>query len=377
MLSTPRMQLRVTLSFRWIGPAAFLLLGTVGCTVTHDAGSARAALPPRAVRLAEPPPVESGPSAPAPGAASMRLCIEDVAPLARTASERVLEAAARVHETEAQDDATLGEVFLPKIDAVGSYWRSDRQLEINTQFGPLPIASHNLGFEMVRVTQPLLDVADFFFRYGAERTATDVARLAAARAADVAELAAVRAFYEILSRREEIVALERSVQVLESHVTDARHLFAAGRAPENDVTKVDLELSRRPQALLAARHGEREATLELLAALALSPETSLTIEAPAAAPDAVPAPLPQLVARARLAVEEQQSALAVAQRSVAQAEASLRVEDDLYRHDKSAAAAVLDSELKLVESRVDAAHARYGTLAATAALKAATGGGSS
>ena len=47
----------------------------------------------------------------------------------------------------------------------------------------------------------------------------------------------------------------------------------------------------------------------------------------------------------------------------------------LYRHDKSAAAAVLDSELKLVESRVDAAHARYGTLAAAAALKAASGGG--
>ena len=46
----------------------------------------------------------------------------------------------------------------------------------------------------------------------------------------------------------------------------------------------------------------------------------------------------------------------------------------LYRHDKSPAA-VLDSELKLVESRVDAALARYGTLAASAALKAATGGG--
>jgi hypothetical protein len=40
-----------------------------------------------------------------------------------------------------------------------------------------------------------------------------------------------------------------------------------------------------------------------------------------------------------------------------------------------AAAAVLDSERKLVESRVDAAHARDGTLAAIAALKAATGGG--
>jgi len=67
--------------------------------------------------------------------------------------------------------------------------------------------------------------------------------------------------------------------------------------------------------------------------------------------------------------------IASAERSVAQAEASLRVEDDLYHHDKSAAATVLDSELKLVESRVDAAHARYGTLAAVAALKTATAGG--
>jgi len=406
----------------------------------------------------------------------MHLRIEDVAQLARNASERVLEAAARVRATEAEADATFGEVFLPKIDAVASYWRSDRQLEVTTQLGPLRVASHDLGFEMVRATQPLLDVADFFYRYGAERAAVDVARLAAVRAADVAELSAIRAFYAILSRREEIGALERSVHVLESHVTDARHLFAAGRVPENDVTKVDLELSRRQQALLAARHGEREATLELLAALALPPETPLTIEAPGAAPDAAPAPLPQLVARAldarpdlralaaadhrlellvaawtadyvprvqafvdyqydvndafqdndafeggvqaqvrlfdglarehrraevraqrevlasrrrdlerrvaieveraRLAVEEQRSALAVAERSIAQAEASLRVEDDLYRHDKSAAAAVLDSELKLVESRVDAAHARYGTLAAAAALKVATGGGS-
>jgi outer membrane protein TolC len=81
------------------------------------------------------------------------------------------------------------------------------------------------------------------------------------------------------------------------------------------------------------------------------------------------------VEEARLAVEEQHNALAVAQRSVPHAEASLRVEDDLYRHDKSTAAAVLDSELTLFESRVDAAHARYGMLVASAALKTATGGG--
>jgi outer membrane protein TolC len=473
VLSTPRMQPLVTLSFWSIGQAAVLCLEIFGCTVIHEDG----ARPARAVRVTEAPRVEPAPSTPAASPGPMHLRIEDVVPMARAASERVRQAAARVRETEEQADVTLGEVFLPKIDAVGSYWWSDRQLEISTQFGPLRIASQNLGFEMVRATQPLLDVADFFYRYGAERTAVDVARLAAARAADVAELAAVRAFYEILSRREEIVALERSVQVLESHLTDARYLCATGRVPENDVTKVDLELSRRQQALLAARHGEREATLELLAALALPPETALTIEAPAAAPGAVPAPLPQLVARAlderpdlralaaadhrlellaaawtadyvprvqafvdyqydvnnalvdndafeggvqaevrlfdglarehrraevraqrevlasrrsdlerrvaieveraRLAVEEQQSALVVAERSVAQAEASLRIEDDLYRHDKSAAATVLDSELKLVESRVDAAHARYGRLAAVATLKAATGGGSS
>lgn len=470
------MQRGVTVSLRWIGPAAILFLGSVGCAATHDAGSVHGTVPAGTAHVVQSLAVESAPPAPAPSGASMHLRIEEVASLARTASERVLEAAARVRETEAQADVTLSEAFLPKIDAVGSYWWSDRQLAITTQLGPLRIASHNLGFEMVRATQPLLDVADFFFRYGADRTAVDVARLAAARAADVAELAAVRAFYEILSRREEIVALERSVQVLGTHLTDARHLLAAGRVPENDVTKVDLELSRRQQALLEARHGERGATLELLAALALPPETPLTIEAPAAAPDTVPAPLPELVARAlharpdlralaaadhrlellaaawtadyvprvqafvdyqydvndalvdndafeggvqaqvrlfdglarehrraelhaqrealgyrrrdlergvaieveraRLAVEEQQSALAVAERSVAQAEASLRIEDDLYRQDKSAAANVLDSELKLVESRVDAAHARYGTLAASAALKTATGGGS-
>ena len=164
---------------------------------------------------------------------------------------------------------------------------------------------------MVRATQPLLDVAGFFFRYGAERTATEMARLAAARAADVAELTAVRAFCDILSRREEIVALERSVHVLESHVTDARHLFDAGRSPENDVTKVELERLRRQQALLATRHREREATLDLLAALALPPETPLTIEAPAATPDPVPAPLPQLVTRA-LATRTDLQALAAA-----------------------------------------------------------------
>lgn len=460
VFSTFRRQPRVTLSFRWIGPGAFLFLATVGCTAIH---------------AADPPRLESAPSASEPSVAPMFLRIEDVGPLARTASEHVLEAAARVHAAEAHADATLGEVFLPKVDAGGSYWRSDRQLEIKTQFGPLEVASRSLGVEMVRATQPLLDVANFFYRYGAERAAVDVARLAAVRAADVAELAAVRTFYEVLSRRDEIVALERSVHVLENHVTDARHLFAAGRVPENDVTKVDLELSRRQQTLLAARHREREATLDLLAALALPPETPLTIEAPPAPPDAAPAPLPQLVARAldaradlralaaadhrlallaaawtadyvpriqgfvdyqydvndafvdndafeggvqaqvrlfdglarehrrsevraqreilasrrrdlerrvaieveraRLAVEEQHNALAVAERSVAQAKVSLRVEDDLYRHDKSAAAAVLDSELTLFESRVDAAHARYGALAATAALKAATGGG--
>ena len=189
-------------------------------------------------------------------------------------------------------------MFLPKVDVVGSWWRSDRQLTVDTDLGPLRIASNEIGLEMVRATQPLLDIADFFFRWNAERTGAEMARLAAARAADVAELTAVRAFYEILSRREEISALERSVEVLSLHVEDARHLYDAGRVPENDVTKVDLELSGRRQALLVARHAERAATLDLLAALALPPDAQIAVESPAQTADATPAPLPELVARA-------------------------------------------------------------------------------
>jgi outer membrane protein TolC len=402
------------------------------------------------------------------------LRLDDVIALARGSSEQVLAAAARVRAADARVGATRGNVFLPKVDVFGSWWRSDRALSVDTQVGPLRIFGHELGIEMVRATQPLLDVAAFFFRWKAERTGAEMARLAAARAADVAELTAVRAFYEILSQREEITALERSVEVLRLHVEDARHLYDAGRVPENDVTKVDLELSRRQQALLVARHAERAATLDLLAALALPPDAEVAVESPTLTADAAPAPLPELVARAlgtradlralaaaddrlallakaeladylprvegfadyqydvsdalsdndafeggvqmhvrlfdglarnhrrdevlaqrdslaarrrdlerriaieveraRLAMEEEQSALAVAEHSIAQAEASLRVEDDLYRHDRSATAAVLDSELTLFERRVDAAHARYGALAAAAELKAATGG---
>ena len=424
-----------------------------------------------------PEPRDVAPAAvtPAPAAPPRMLRIDDVITLARAGSERVLAAAARVHAADARVGATRGNVFLPKVDVVGSWWRSDRQLTVDTDLGPLRIASNEIGLEMVRATQPLLDIADFFFRWNAERTGAEMARLAAARAADVAELTAVRAFYEILSRREEISALERSVEVLSLHVEDARHLYDAGRVPENDVTKVDLELSGRRQALLVARHAERAATLDLLAALALPPDAQIAVESPAQTADATPAPLPELVARAlgtradlraltaadkrlallaaaetadylphiegfvdyqydvsdalrdndafeggvqmhvrlfdglardhrraevlaqreglaarrrdlerriaieveqaRLSVEEEQSALAVAEHSIAQAEVSLRVEDDLYRHDRSATAAVLDSELTLFERRVDAAHARYGALVAAAELKAATGGG--
>ena len=459
-------------SLKWIAPVVAPLAATAalfGCAAVHG--------PAPAVPSADTPPADAPARAAAvPDAPPRVLRIDDVVALARAGSERVLEAAARVHAAEARVGATRGDVFLPKVDVFGSYWRTDRELSVDTALGPLRITSHDLGVELVRATQPLLDVADFFFRWDAERAVAETARLAAARAADVAELTAVRAFYEILSRREEISALERSVEVLGTHVEDARHLYDAGRVPENDVTKVDLELSRRRQALLVARHAERAATLELLAALALPPDAPVAVEAPAPArpADAPPAPLAALVTRAlgtradlralaaddrrlellaaaetagylprvegfvdyqydvngalsdkdafdggvqmhvrlfdglardhrraevlaererlgarrrdlerriaieveqaRLALEEEQSALAVAEHSVAQAEASLRVEDDLYRHDGSATAAVLDSELTLFERRVDAAHARYGALEAAAELKAATGG---
>ena len=458
-------------SLRWIVPAVAPFAASaalLGCAVVHG--------PAPAAPIADPPRADlPGAVAGAADAAPRVLRVDDVIALARSGSERVLEAAARVRAADARTAATRGDVFLPKVDVLASYWGTDRELAVDTALGPLRITSHELGVEMVRATQPLLDVANFFFRFDAERTGAEMARLAAARTADVAELAAVQAFYEILSRREEIAALERSVEVLETHVADARHLYDAGRVPENDVTKVDLELSRRRQALLVARHAERAAMLDLLAALALPPDAAVAIEAPTQAPDAAPAPLAELVAhalgrradlralaaadrrldllasaetadylphiegfvdyqydvndalrdkdafdggvlahvrlfdglardhrrsevlaererlaarrrdlerriaieveRARLALEEEQSALAFAEHSVAQAEASLRVEDDLYRHDRSATAAVLDSELTLFERRVDAAHARYGALEAVAELKAATGGG--
>jgi outer membrane protein TolC len=461
-------------SSRWIAAAVAPLAATaalVGCAAVHAPSPAPAS--PGLPRVDPSVPVGIAQDV-ASTQAPRVLGVDDVVALARGGSERVLAAAARARAADARAAAARGDVFLPKIDVFGSWWRSDRELAVDTDLGPLRIASHELGVEMVRATQPLIDVADFFFRFDAERAGAETARLAAARAADVAELTAVEAFYEVLSRREEIAALERSVDVLGSHVEDARHLYDAGRVPENDVTKVDLEWSRRRQTLLAARNAERGATLDLLAALAMPPDAAVVLEAPPRPADAAPPPLPELVAsalraradlralaaadrrlallataeaadylpriegfvdyqydigdalrdndafeggvlmhvrlfdglardhrraavlakregvaarrrdlerriaieveRARLAIEEQRSALAVAERSVAQAEASLRMEDDLYRHDRSATAAVLDSELTLFERRVDAAHARYGALAAAAELKAAMGG---
>src|SRR5215470_16821448 len=131
------MQPRVTLTFRMVAPAACLLAGALGCAAPR-AGVAPP-LPP--VRAGDPAPVAAAPSATVPSATPVVLRIEDVGPLARTASERVLAAAAQVQAAEARADETFGEVFLPKLDAFGSIWRSDRRLQIETGFGPLTIAS--------------------------------------------------------------------------------------------------------------------------------------------------------------------------------------------------------------------------------------------
>jgi outer membrane protein TolC len=456
-----------------LGSALFLAVAA-GCAAAPSgpsrlAASAVAAAPvhPAATR-AEAAPAATRPRGP------LVLTIEDVRRRARDASERVLEAQALIRKAKAHENATFDETFLPKIDAEGSYLRTDRRLAIETRLGPIQIASRDLGTELVRATQPILDVSGFFFRFGAEREATEAARLAAARAGQVAELEAVRAFYAVLTRRDEIVAIERSVEVLKRRLADAQASVRAGVGKENDVTKVELELARRRQSLLATRNAERGAVLELLALVALPPEASVKIiEPPGAAAPASPPPLPKLVERALedrpdlralavaerrldmletayatdylpriegfvdyrydlndvfndsdaveagvqarvrlfdgfardekraevraerealrarrrdlerrvaveveqalLAVDERRSALGVAERSITQAESSLRIEEDLEKHAKSTATAVLDAELRLFESRVEAARARYGALEALAWLRAAVG----
>lgn len=403
----------------------------------------------------------------------LRLTIEDVRARARTASERVLEAEANVRKAKAHEDATFDEVFLPKVDVRGGYVRTDRRLAIETRVAPIQIASRDLSSDIVKATQPLLDLSGFFFRTGAERAGTEVARLALERAADLAELEAVGAFYAALTLAEEVAAVERSIAALRQRVEDSRNLQKAGLARENDVTKVELELLRREQALLAARHREREARLDLLAALACPVDAPALLVEPAA-PAAPAPPLPALVARAlsrradlraldaasrrleavqsalvadylpriagfadwrydynkvynepeavevgvelewrvfdgfarderraeaeaereavrarrrdlerRVAVEveratllleEERSALVVAETSMKQAESSLRIEENLYRRERSTVSDLLEAEQRLFESRVEAARARYGALGAAAALRSAVGG---
>jgi outer membrane protein TolC len=472
---------------RWTGRRAALgalaiaaAAAAHGCKLTQTpaphAGDAGATAP-RSPRPAPPPPAPPPPAPElAPAARPPRsLGVDAVRARARSASERVLEAEALVRKAKAHEDATFNEIFFPKLDAHASYVRTDRQLAIETPFVEIEIAGRDLGLEMVKATQPLLDVAGFFFRMGAEREATEVARLAAERAADLAELEAVHAFYAALALREQGVALERSVAALKSRLADVQNLEKARRARENDVTKVRLELARREQALLATRHREREARLDLLAALAFPVDAAVDLaEPPAAAAAPAAPPVRDLVARAltrradlqaltaadrrlaavedafladyaprisgfvdyrydvnkvyndadaveagveldwrifdgfardekraeasaereavrarrrdlerRVAVEveraalwidEQRSALAVAQTSVKQAESSLRIEVDLLHADRSTTSNVLDAELRLFESRVELARARYGVLEAAAALRTAIGG---
>ncbi len=153
---------------------------------------------------------------------------------------------------------------LPSVALHDSFAYANPVAELTTPFGALPFSS------TTTTNVPLLTVQYSIFDGG--RTAARVSEAAAGlAAADAQERSArmalidatTKSYFDLAAAFQSAVVADRAVDTAQVHLTDARHLFAAGQVPHADVLRAETELANERVQGLSAHNGVAIAQTQL------------------------------------------------------------------------------------------------------------------
>jgi len=273
-----------------VGLAVVLVVAGTAC---QSPGEKRETpVPERAVAPPPTPAVDAVPEIPE------TVGLEELIGIALARNASIVQARKGVAIARADVDTTFGQVFLPRIVAAAQLTALRPVPELSTAFGSFATQPDTSTQTSISVQMPLFHPAEAFYGYPAAMLGTRLATLSRERTEQQIRSLVTSAFFQRLSLENRREVVREFIRSLERQVKDTRIRVDAGAAIENDVLKIELELTRQKQTLVEADNAVEVAAMQLNTLLALPRHTSyeLSWDAPFALASLAPADV--LVSRA-------------------------------------------------------------------------------
>ena len=248
--------------FPSIGLVVALVLAVSGCQSTggHETPIEDDA-PPPAVATAEA--ISAEPEIPE------RIDLESLIRIALARNESVIQARQGIAIAQAEVKTVYGQTFLPRIVASVDITSHSPTPTISTPGGDLPTQPSTTTQASLGLQFPLFHPAEAFYGYPAAMLGTDLATYSRARTEQQIRALVTNQFFRRIGIERRGQVIREFIRSLESQVKDTRVRVDAGAAIENDVLKIELELTRQKQDLVENENAGEIAAMRLNTLLAL------------------------------------------------------------------------------------------------------------
>lgn len=249
---------------------------------------------------------------PPPGAAVVRLTLEEAIDRALAASHRVGEVKARQDAADAAVDSRAA-ADRPTVSVLAGYTRTNHVQEFGIP--GTPGTSPRIIYPDVPDNwRSRIDLQWPVYTFGriealeraARADATAAGRDLVAARAD-ARLDAARAFWALVTATESVRVVQEALALVDAHLRDVRNRLDVGLVAPNDVLSVEAQRSRERVLLIEAQNARDVAEADLRRMTGIPPDMAIALEAALDGPPEPASNLAQALADARANRPERQA----------------------------------------------------------------------
>ena len=160
------------------------------------------------------------------------------------------------HEEKISEADTLiaRSKILPEINASWGYTSLAYQPAAIFGTQTVPISERNFLSYSLNIQQTLYDFQKSASRYEASKKMLNVKKLDAARIRNLVAIDFVLVYLDLLESEKMLKVAQKEVEMLESHLSDAKSLYEEGVITKNDLLQAEVKISDAKQRLLTLRN---------------------------------------------------------------------------------------------------------------------------
>jgi len=171
-----------------------------------------------------------------------------------TEKGRLVRIAAQDEEI-AKDNALMAQAGLfPRVNATLGQTFLAHQPQAIFGGATIPVSQQNFLAYSINVQQTLYDFKRTASRYAAGRTLVDTQKFDTQKIRNFAAVQFALAYYDLLESEHTASVAAMEVERLQSHLKDARNLYAEGVITKNDLLQAEVRLSDAEQRLIGAKN---------------------------------------------------------------------------------------------------------------------------